>query len=83
MNFAPDYRNTVAAARNQRPARLTMYEYLVNDGVCRRVRADRRYKATARGFALGSGNSVPDYVPQDGYEAMVRAAQEIRAREPK
>ena len=31
------------------------------------------------GYALGSGNSIPDYVPVEGYLAMVRAAQHIRA----
>jgi uroporphyrinogen decarboxylase len=37
-----------------------------------------RYRDMARGYALGSGNSIPDYVPVDGYLAMVRAAQAIR-----
>jgi uroporphyrinogen decarboxylase len=40
-----------------------------------------RFRATARGYALGSGNSIPDYVPTAGYLAMVRAGQEIRRRE--
>jgi uroporphyrinogen decarboxylase len=39
----------------------------------------RRYRALAHGYALGSGNSIPDYVPVDGYLAMLRAAQTIRA----
>ena len=30
---------------------------------------------------LGSGNSIPDYTPVDGYLAMIRAAQAIRAGE--
>ncbi|SHF00102.1 uroporphyrinogen decarboxylase [Caldanaerobius fijiensis DSM 17918] len=30
------------------------------------------------GFALGSGNSIPDYVPVYGYLAMVEAAREMR-----
>jgi uroporphyrinogen decarboxylase len=30
------------------------------------------------GFALGSGNSIPDYVPTQGYMAMIEAAREIR-----
>jgi len=29
------------------------------------------------GFALGSGNSIPDYVPQENYFAMVQAAKEF------
>jgi uroporphyrinogen decarboxylase len=41
----------------------------------------RQYRATARGYALGSGNSIPDYVPVQNYLAMVRAAQAIRAEE--
>jgi uroporphyrinogen decarboxylase len=28
------------------------------------------------GYALGTGNSVPDYVPDEGYFAMTRAALE-------
>jgi uroporphyrinogen decarboxylase len=39
------------------------------------------YRAAARGYALGSGNSIPDYVPVEGYLAMIRAAKEIRRRE--
>jgi len=31
------------------------------------------------GFALGSGNSIPDYVPVKGFLAMNRAANEFRA----
>jgi len=31
-----------------------------------------------RGFALGSGNSIPDYVPLEGFLAMNRAANEFR-----
>jgi uroporphyrinogen decarboxylase len=40
-----------------------------------------RFRRTARGYALGSGNSIPDYVPVSGYLTMVEAAQEIRRRE--
>lgn len=36
------------------------------------------YRRSAKGYALGSGNSIPDYVPVEGYLAMVRAAQAIR-----
>ncbi len=41
----------------------------------------RHYRATARGWALGSGNSIPDYVPVENYLAMIRAAQALRAEE--
>jgi uroporphyrinogen decarboxylase len=40
-----------------------------------------RFRAMTPGFALGSGNSIPDYVPTENYLAMVRAAQAIRERE--
>lgn len=45
------------------------------------VELGRRFHATAQGYALGSGNSIPDYVPVDNYLAMVHAVQEIRKRE--
>jgi uroporphyrinogen decarboxylase len=38
----------------------------------------RRFRAAARGYALGSGNSIPDYVPVEGYLAMIEAARKIR-----
>lgn len=38
-----------------------------------------RYRASARGYALGSGNSIPDYVPVENYLAMIRAAQALRS----
>ena len=40
-----------------------------------------RYRAKAQGYALGSGNSIPDYVPIENYLAMVEAAQTIRRQE--
>jgi len=40
-----------------------------------------RFRSAAKGFALGSGNSIPPYVPRDGYLAMIDAAREIRRRE--
>jgi uroporphyrinogen decarboxylase len=52
------------------------------DEVFGRVRdAGRRFRANARGYALGSGNSIPAYVPIEGYLAMVRAAQALRDEE--
>ena len=35
----------------------------------------------AKGYGLGTGNSVPDYMAVEGYTAMVDAAKEIRRRE--
>jgi uroporphyrinogen decarboxylase len=40
-----------------------------------------RFRASACGYALGSGNSIPDYVPVENYLAMIRAAQTIRKNE--
>ena len=40
-----------------------------------------RFRSAARGYALGSGNSIPDYVPIEGYLAMIEAAQKIREAE--
>ena len=37
-----------------------------------------RYRNMAKGYGLGSGNSIPDYVPVESFFAMVEAAQEIR-----
>lgn len=41
----------------------------------------RRFRQSDSGYALGSGNSIPDYVPPENYLAMIRAAQAIRAGE--
>ena len=41
----------------------------------------QKYRQMANGYALGSGNSIPDYVPVEGYLAMVRAVQTIRQAE--
>ena len=36
------------------------------------------YASRDNGVALGSGNSIPDYVPASGYLAMVEAVRELR-----
>ena len=41
----------------------------------------RQYRRTARGYALGSGNSIPEYIPVENFLAMIRAAQTIREEE--
>jgi len=41
----------------------------------------RRFRKSAKGYALGSGNSIPDYVPTENYLAMIRAAQALRQEE--
>jgi uroporphyrinogen decarboxylase len=45
------------------------------------VERGTRFRQKARGFALGSGNSIPEFVPAEGYLAMIRAAEEIRKKE--
>ena len=50
-----------------------IYDLVLDDGA--------RFRRTAKGYALGSGNSIPDYIPVAGYEAMIRAARELRRRE--
>lgn len=39
------------------------------------------YRAKARGYALGSGNSIPEYVPVENYLAMIDGARALRERE--
>lgn len=50
-----------------------VYDYVLEKGTL--------YREKALGFGLGSGNSIPDYVPIDGFRAMVDATKEIRRRE--
>lgn len=37
-----------------------------------------KYARGHKGFALGSGNSIPEYIPVEGYLAMIEAAREVR-----
>ncbi len=39
------------------------------------------YRSTANGFGLGSGNSIAEYVPVEGFQAMIDAAKKIRMDE--
>lgn len=39
------------------------------------------YSVGKGGFALGSGNSIPDYVPVEGYLAMIETAREARGEQ--
>lgn len=45
------------------------------------VEMGTRFRQNANGYALGSGNSIPEYVPVDGYRAMIEGAKRIRAAE--
>ena len=66
---------------NKRPARLPLYEHFVNTpaeitaGV---VELGGKYRAMANGYALGSGNSIPEYVPVENYLAMIEGCRHIR-----
>ncbi len=43
-----------------------------------RAQALLQQTAASGGYALGSGNSIPDYVPDESYFAMIRPALEMR-----
>lgn len=52
-----------------------VYEKVLKDGT--------EFRQMAKGFGLGSGNSIPDYMSVEGFTAMVDAVKEIRRREAK
>jgi hypothetical protein len=39
------------------------------------------FRAKAKGYGLGSGNSIPGYIPVDGFLAMIEGARAIRKNE--
>ena len=39
------------------------------------------FRAKANGYGLGSGNSIPGYIPVDGFMAMIEGARAIRKNE--
>jgi uroporphyrinogen decarboxylase len=39
------------------------------------------YRNKAKGYGIGSGNSIPDYIPVESFSAMIDAVAEIRRRE--
>lgn len=41
----------------------------------------KRFRESARGYGLGSGNSIAGYVPNEGFIAMIDAAIDIRRKE--
>jgi uroporphyrinogen decarboxylase len=56
-------------------------DFLVREAperILRRARAMLERTATRGGYALGSGNSVPEYIPDESFFAMVTAAWEHR-----
>jgi len=48
------------------------------EAVYERSRAMLERTARSGGYAHGTGNSVPDYVPDEGYFALIRAALDLR-----
>jgi len=40
-----------------------------------------RFRNVAKGYGIGSGNSIPEYVPVEGFQAMIDAVSEIRRSE--
>jgi hypothetical protein len=60
-------------------------DYLIQnsyDDVFERVlREGTQYRAVAKGYGLGSGNSIPDYMNIDGFQAMIDAVAVIRKNE--
>jgi uroporphyrinogen decarboxylase len=50
-----------------------VFETILNQGTI--------FRSKARGYGLGSGNSIPEYIPVDGFMAMIEATKEIRYRE--
>ena len=71
---------------NQYGDRIGNFGGVDTDHLCRKseqeikniVREVAGYSVGRGGFALGSGNSIPDYVPVAGYLAMIDAAREFR-----
>jgi len=47
-----------------------VYRVVLEDG--------RRFRSLTKGYGLGSGNSIPEYVPVDGFMAMIEAVKKIR-----
>jgi uroporphyrinogen-III decarboxylase len=61
-----------------------MNELILNDYdyVFEKVRKEgTQFREMAKGYGLGSGNSIPDYMEVDGFMAMVDAAKAIRKDE--
>ena len=76
----------VESAYNQYHDRIAFLGGIDIDFLCReppskiRERADKLLEMADRlgGYALGSGNSIPEYVPTESYIAMVRAVLDRR-----
>jgi uroporphyrinogen-III decarboxylase len=51
----------------------TIYKTVVEKGTM--------YRNSTKGYGLGSGNSIPDYIPVENFKAMIKAVQTIRKNE--
>ena len=51
-----------------------VFDIVVNKGTI--------YRSTANGYGLGTGNSIADYAPVEGFQAMVDAVKRVRKNEP-
>ena len=51
----------------------TVYNQVLEEGT--------QFRQMAKGYGLGSGNSIPEYASVDGFMAMIDAVKEIRRRE--
>lgn len=47
------------------------------------LKSGTEYRNTAKGYGLGSGNSITSYVPVECFRAMIDAVKEIRRNESK
>ena len=56
---------------------LNPYDYVYN----KVLEEGARFRSMAKGYGLGSGNSIPDYMAVDGFMAMVDAVNRIRENE--
>lgn len=68
--------------------RLGLFGGVDVDRICQEAPSDieawvyehgQRWRTEGRGWALGSGNSIPGYVPEDGYRAMLSAGERLRS----
>ena len=41
-------------------------------------KSGKKFRNMANGYGLGSGNSIPDYIPPDSFRGMIDATKKIR-----
>ena len=72
-DFHSDYNNVLQVGMISRSIPQDIYREVLDKGT--------RFRKAARGYGIGSGNSIPEYVPVEGFIAMVDAVREIRRRD--